>query len=76
MNAVNYFVEKGKGYVIRKIHTMQLIETNLLLLIKISLGPKSKESIESNNQLLKINNSARKTTLSKLKHFKKTYLLQ
>ena len=49
LKAVNYFVEKGKGYVIRKIHTMQLIETNLLLLIKISLGPKSKDSIKSTN---------------------------
>jgi len=46
MKILGITIEKGKGPIISKLHTIQLIEANLQLLIRFYLDPISKKNIK------------------------------
>ena len=48
-------LEKGKGPVVDKLYTIQIIEVDLQLLIRILANTKNKLSIETNKRVLKYN---------------------
>jgi len=57
---VEVMLDKGKGLIIGKLRTIQLIEANLQLLIQISIGMRNSENIEKNNNLSKYNFGSRR----------------
>ena len=53
-------IEKGKGPKLGKLRTIQLIEADLQLLMRIFLGLRDNKQIESDEMFLKSNYSSRK----------------
>ena len=56
-------LEKGKGPVLGKLRTIQLIEADLQLLMRIYIGGRNNEKIESNARLSKFNYGSRSNYL-------------
>ena len=54
-------IEKGKGLIVEKLRTIQLIEANLQLLMRIFLTLRNVDEIEHNKYLSKFNYGSRKT---------------
>ena len=52
-------LEKGKGPVLGKLRTIQLIEADLQLLMRIYVGGRNNANIEDNKRLSKFNYSSR-----------------
>ena len=52
-------IEKGKGPVIGKLHTIQLIEANLQMLMRVFINYRTKGKIERDPRILKVNYESR-----------------
>ena len=59
LKVLDVILEKGKGPVIGKLRTIQLIETDLQLIMRIYVGGRNNENIEKDNRLLQFNNGSR-----------------
>ena len=55
VKTLDIMMEKGKGPVVDKLHTIQLIEADLQLLMKILINIRNKLSIETNKRVSKYN---------------------
>ena len=56
-------IEKGKGPKLEKLRTIQLIEADLQLLMRIFLGLRDNKQMESDERFSKSNYGSRKTIL-------------
>ena len=56
---LDVILEKGKGPVIGKLRTIQLIEAGLQLLMRIYIGGRNNENIERDERLSKFNYGSR-----------------
>ena len=56
-------LEKGKGPIVNKLWTIQLIEADFQLIMQIFLNHRNSENIESNTRLSKFNYRSRKNYL-------------
>ena len=55
LQVLDIFLEKGKGLVLGKLWTMQLIEIDLQLLMRIYVGERNKDKIKEDSRLSKFN---------------------
>ena len=60
MNVLDVLLNKGKGLILGKLRTIQLIEVDLQLVMRIFLGCRNKGSIEKDPRLLKFNCGSRR----------------
>ena len=56
-------LEKGKGLVLGKLRTIQLVEADLYLIIRVFLGLRNTNKIESSKRISKFNFGSRKNYL-------------
>ena len=59
IKVLDVILEKGKGPVLGKLRTIQLIEADLQLLMRIYIGERNKEVIENDQHLSKFNYGSR-----------------
>jgi len=52
---LDVILEKGKGPVLGKLHTIQLIEVDFQILMRIFIGNRNKGNIERDSRVLKYN---------------------
>ena len=71
LKVLDTILEKEKGLVLGKLINIQLIKTNLQLLMQVYIGENKNNKIQNNNRLLKYNYGLRKTILYKQKFQKR-----
>jgi len=61
LNILDIIIEKGKEPTLRKLRTIQLIEVDLQLIMRIYISDRNKERIESDDRVAKANYRSRPT---------------